>query len=142
VTAYLVLVAAWPLVWPSPDAAAPAEPCPAPRLVDAHAHEGTSPALSCDGAGGRPLDGALPLLLGGRIDLSRADAAALEVLPRVGPALAGAIVAERERAPFCALDDLERVRGIGPRTRAGLEAWLAPGRDPRCARLSETGSGP
>jgi hypothetical protein len=95
-----------------------------------------------DGAGGRELDGALPLLFGGRIDLARADAAALEVLPRVGPALAAAIVAERERVPFCRLDDLERVRGIGPRTRAGLESWLEPGRDPRCARLSDRGGGP
>jgi competence protein ComEA len=150
VTAFLVLVAAWPFGGPSPDAAARAEACPAPRVLDSHARAGASPAVACDGAGGRELDGAggreldgaLPLLFGGRIDLARADAAALEVLPRVGPALAAAIVAERERVPFCRLDDLERVRGIGPRTRAGLESWLEPGRDPRCARLSDRGGGP
>jgi competence protein ComEA len=142
VTAALLLVAAWPLVGSSPDAAGPPEPCPAPRVLDSHARAGASPTVACDGAGGRELDGALPLLFGGRVDLSRADAAALEVLPRVGPALADAIVAERERAPFCTLDDLERVPGIGPRTRAGLEAWLEPGGDPRCVRLSEPGRGP
>jgi competence protein ComEA len=150
VTAFLVLVAAWPFGGPSPDAAARAEACPAPRVLDSHARAGASPAVACDGAGGRELDGAggreldgaLPLLFGGRIDLARADAAALEVLPRVGPALAAAIVAERERVPFCRLDDLERVRGIGPRTRVGLESWLEPGRDPRCARLSDRGGGP
>jgi hypothetical protein len=148
VTAFLVLVAAWPFEGPSLDARA--EACPAPCVLDSHARAGASPAVACDGAGGRELDGAggreldgaLPLLFGGRIDLARADAAALEVLPRVGPALAAAIVAERERVPFCRLDDLERVRGIGPRTRAGLESWLEPGRDPRCARLSDRGGGP
>jgi len=75
-------------------------------------------------------------------DRVRDVTAALDVLPGVGPALAGAIVAERERAPFCALADLERVRGIGPRTRAGLEAWLELGIDARCARLSDRGWGP
>jgi len=142
VTALLVLVAAWPGAGSAPGAAPPGETCPAPRVLDSHAREGASPAVACDGAGGRELDGALPLLFGRRIDLARADAAALEVLPRVGPALAAAIIAERERAPFCRLDDLERVRGIGPRTRAGLEAWLELGIDARCARLSDRGWGP
>jgi competence protein ComEA len=135
-TALLLAWAAWPV--PAPREA----PCAAPRRIDTPAREGALPAVACAGAGGRALGGALPLLFGGRIDLARADAAALEVLPRVGPALAAAIVAERERAPFCALADLERVRGVGPRTRAGLAAWLEPGRDPRCARLSRAGRGP
>jgi competence protein ComEA len=110
--------------------------------VEAPGREGAVAALACAGAAGPPPEGALPLLFGGRIDLARADAAALEVLPRIGPALAAAIVAERERAPLCALADLARVRGVGPRTRAGLAAWLAPGDDPRCAELSRAGRGP
>jgi hypothetical protein len=142
VTAFLVLAAAWPFAGPSRDAAGHAGPCPAPRVLDSHAREGEGPAVACGGAGGRAPDGALPLLFGGRIDLAHADAAALEVLPRVGPALAAAIVAERGRAPFCALEELERVRGIGPRTRAGLASWLEPGRDARCARLSGAERGP
>jgi competence protein ComEA len=111
-------------------------------VLEPQPREGAGPAVLCAGAGGSELVGALPLLFGGRIDLARADAAALEVLPRVGPTLAAAIVAERERAPFCALADLERVRGVGPRTRASLESWLEPGSDPRCAELSAPEPGP
>lgn len=55
------------------------------------------------------------------IDLNRATAAELEGLPGVGPAIAAEIVADRERnGPFAAVDDLLRVRGIGPAKLAGL----------------------
>jgi competence protein ComEA len=47
----------------------------------------------------------------GRIDLNTADAATLQTLPGVGPATAAAIIQER---PFKSVDELERVRGIGP----------------------------
>jgi len=51
------------------------------------------------------------------IDVNTADAAELELLPRVGPALAQRIIAHREaHGPFRTLHDLERVKGIGPRT--------------------------
>ena len=53
----------------------------------------------------------------GPIDLNRASAAELEALPRVGPALARRIVDDREaNGPFRSIDELDRVRGIGPRT--------------------------
>lgn len=56
----------------------------------------------------------------GPVDVNRATAVELDVLPGVGPATAAAIVAERERnGPFLAVDELSRVRGIGP---AKLEA--------------------
>jgi competence protein ComEA len=49
------------------------------------------------------------------VDVNRATAAELDVLPGVGPATAAAIVTERERnGPFVSVDDLERVPGIGP----------------------------
>ncbi len=52
-----------------------------------------------------------------RLDLNRTDAASLEALPRLGPALASRIVADREaNGPFLSLDDLRRVPGIGERT--------------------------
>jgi len=54
------------------------------------------------------------------IDLNRADARTLEVLPRIGPARAAAIVEARREAPFASLEDLGRIRGIGPATLAGL----------------------
>lgn len=53
----------------------------------------------------------------GPLDLNRADAAALEALPRIGPALARRIVEDRaENGPFVSVEDLARVRGIGPAT--------------------------
>ena len=76
-------------------------------------------------------------LLDGRpIDLNRATADELQLLPRIGPALAARIVEERERGgPFRSVEDLARVRGIGPRTIeriAPLATALAP----------DAGSGP
>lgn len=51
------------------------------------------------------------------IDLNSATPAELELLPRIGPALAGRIVQDREtNGPFKSLDDLQRVKGIGPIT--------------------------
>ena len=50
-----------------------------------------------------------------RVALNVADSAALTGLPGIGPALARAILAYRERhGPFAELKDLERVPGIGP----------------------------
>lgn len=52
---------------------------------------------------------------GGPIDLNAATADQLEELPGIGPTLAAAIVSERERmGGFRSVDDLQRVRGIGP----------------------------
>lgn len=57
----------------------------------------------------------------GRIDLNRADAAALDELPRVGPALAARIVQWREaNGRFRSVDDLLAVTGIGEATLEGL----------------------
>lgn len=51
-----------------------------------------------------------------RLNPNRASKPELELLPGVGPALADRIIAERARAPFARLEDLGRVRGIGPKT--------------------------
>ncbi len=56
-----------------------------------------------------------------RLDLNSAEPAQLERLPRVGPVLAARIVAAR---PFTQVDDLLRVRGIGPLTLASLRPRL------------------
>jgi len=60
------------------------------------------------------------LLFGGRLDLNRASARSLQALPGIGPARADAIVAERCRAPFVRVGDVERVPGIGPTLRARM----------------------
>lgn len=72
------------------------------------------PAVPLDpaapGSGAGTADGAPS----GPIDVNTAGEAELETLPGIGPTLAAAIVAERERnGPFRSVDDLERVRGIG-----------------------------
>lgn len=57
----------------------------------------------------------------GRIDLNTADAAALETLPRIGPALASRIIAWRDdHGRFTSVDDLLAVSGIGEKMLAGL----------------------
>lgn len=56
-----------------------------------------------------------PLAEGERIDVNRASARELARLPRVGLALAGRIVADRDsNGPFGSLEDLDRVSGVGP----------------------------
>ena len=55
------------------------------------------------------------------VDLDTADSAALERLPRIGPALASRIVSDRlQHGAFGSLVALQRVRGIGPKLAAGL----------------------
>ena len=49
------------------------------------------------------------------IDVNAATAEQLEALPRVGPALAKRIIDDRNaNGPFGSLEDLQRVKGIGP----------------------------
>lgn len=63
---------------------------------------------------------------GVRIDLNSASAIELETLPRIGPALAGRIVAHRSaNGPFATVDHLVGVKGIGPRTLERLRPYVA-----------------
>jgi competence ComEA-like helix-hairpin-helix protein len=70
----------------------------------------------------------------GRVDLNRAKAEELESLPRIGPTLAARIIEDRERrGPFASVEELARVRGIGPATVAKLRSEAdahPPGDDP------------
>ncbi len=62
---------------------------------------------------------------GCRIDPSTASRAELAMLPGVGPSLARAIILERTAGgPFRSIDDLTRVKGIGPARLAALRPWL------------------
>ena len=74
-----------------------------------------------------PTVGAAPLAPGAappgddRIDLNTADQAALETLPRIGPAIAERIISWRdENGLFRSVDDLLAVPGIGEKLLAGL----------------------
>ncbi len=65
------------------------------------------------------------------IDVNRADAARLGLLPGLGPRLAERIVADRAaRGRFDSLDDLDRVPGIGPRTIERLRPFATAGPPP------------
>jgi len=67
----------------------------------------------------RPLEG------GERIAVNRAEEVELDRLPRVGPALARAIVEERERGGrFSGPADLTRVKGVGEATATRLSPHL------------------
>ncbi len=75
-----------------PAAAAPAAHAPRSRAA------GPKPALTA------------------RLNVNTATAAELELLPGIGPALAGRIVQDRQaNGPFKSVDDLDRVKGIGPK---------------------------
>jgi competence protein ComEA len=57
----------------------------------------------------------------GRVNLNTADAAALDTLPRIGPAMAARIVAWREQnGRFTSVDDLLAVPGIGDKMLESL----------------------
>lgn len=64
-----------------------------------------------------------PPVPAGPVDLDVADAAAIEALPGIGPALARRIVEDRAaHGSFGSAAALERVRGVGPK----LVARVAP----------------
>ncbi len=57
-----------------------------------------------------------------KVNLNTADAAALEALPGIGPALAGRIISHRsEHGPFATVEDVTDVPGIGPAMLARLK---------------------
>ena len=63
----------------------------------------------------------------GTIHLNTADVAALDTLPRIGPALAQRIIDWREaNGPFTSVDQLLEVAGIGDAVFSGLADKVAP----------------
>jgi competence protein ComEA len=66
------------------------------------------------------------------VDLDRADSATLERLPRIGPALAARIVADRlAKGPFGSLAGFQRVRGVGPKMAQALASRVTFSGTPR-----------
>lgn len=62
------------------------------------------------------------------IDLNTAGTDELSLLPGVGPSLAARIVEDRmSRGPFRAIDDLDRVRGVGPALLRGVRPFARAG---------------
>jgi competence protein ComEA len=81
-------------------------------MGDAGAHPGGAEATDPPSGSGKRPRKERPT---GPIDLNRADAATLTLLPGVGPKLAERIVQDRsENGPYRTLADLDRVKGVGP----------------------------
>jgi competence protein ComEA len=64
----------------------------------------------------------------GRVDLNTADAATLDTLPRIGPAMAQRIIDWREaNGPITSVDELLAVSGIGSKTVEALRSLVVQG---------------
>lgn len=63
----------------------------------------------------------------GRVDLNTADVAALDTLPRIGPAMAQRIIDWREaNGPLKSVDDLLAISGFGAKTVDALRPLVVP----------------
>jgi len=90
-----------------------------PPAIDPSAVSG-SPDPAAGDASGAGADPSAP------VNVNTATETELEDLPGIGPTLAAAIVAERERnGPFRSADDLTRVHGIGAGRLAQLRDFVA-----------------
>lgn len=71
------------------------------------------------------------LSAGGHIDINLADAALLETLPGIGPAIAQRIIEYREMSgPFESVEGFLEVRGIGPVTFEKIKDLIIIGEIP------------
>ncbi len=85
--------------------------------------------LARGGVSGRliEIDRASPHSVRFQVDINEADWPELTVLPRIGETLARRIVESRDaEGPFADLDQLQRVRGIGPKTLEQIRPYLRP----------------
>ena len=73
------------------------------------------------------IDAAEPLRATFQTDINSADWTELMQLPEIGEVLAKGIVESREQnGRFTSHDDLDRVRGIGPKTLEKIRPYLRP----------------
>lgn len=79
-------------------------------------------AVSFDAPRPAPTDAPAPTTT---LDINTATAQQLQLLPRIGPALAQRIVNDRERhGRYRSIGQLDRVVGIGPRTIERLRPYI------------------
>jgi competence protein ComEA len=98
-----------------------AKPTPAPPIVTAHAPAGASQSVGSGryGASGGGRAAPAPVML------NQASVDALDSLPGIGRKRAEDIVAfRRQHGPFRRIDDLRRIRGVGPKMLAKLRPYL------------------
>ena len=105
--------------WQESQAGASPKACAKPSQQDG--------MLLCDGTGA-PLRGQA-WLVGSTLDVNRASRQNLEALPKIGPAIAEAIIAFRDsRGGFQSLEELREVSGIGNKTYLRIRPYLHVGR--------------
>ena len=64
------------------------------------------------------------------ININEASAGELQRLPRIGPTLSERILEERGKGRFRSVEELRRVKGIGPKTLDNLRPFITVGNDP------------
>lgn len=62
-----------------------------------------------------------------KVDLNRSPADSLELLPGIGPTLAGRIVHYRDSVRFEAVEDIMKVNGIGYKTFKIIQSYIEVG---------------
>lgn len=120
--------------------AAPVAACATP--FELAAEDGFTRVVGCGAGTGPPLRGPARLLFGQKLDLNCADPLAFEALPGIGPARAAAIARARRERPFARVEELVRVRGIGPATLRAVSPRLEVGAACRDARRVGSLPGP
>ena len=110
-------------------------PRPAPPRACEPEGRGTPPAhwIGCRADPGPPraLSGRELVLLGRPLDLNAAAAEDLAAVPGISPRLAEGVVEDRlRRGRFGRVEDLLRVRGIGPARLAQARPFLSVGPEP------------
>lgn len=94
---------------------------PAPRVMARSPSAGAGDAAASAGQAAEVIDVVEDEAYAQRINVNTAGSAELQLLPGIGPALAERIMQDREaNGPYASVDDLMRVKGIGPRTVARL----------------------
>jgi competence protein ComEA len=88
---------------------------------------GTPNRMAKPPMGNKPAQSKKASELAGPIDVNRASAEELQRLPGIGPALSDRMIAMRQKSPFKKVEDLRRVRGIGPKTLENLRPFVVVG---------------
>ena len=101
------------------------------RLVLSITLLGVILTLALDRAKGRDADRLDGVTNDYRIDVNRADAHLLELLPGVGPSIAENLIYQRETSgPFFQPEDLQGVLRIGPVLSERMSPWIEFGAGP------------
>jgi len=109
------------LRWPS---STPTLDC-GPEKVRVAKTDGVNVVRCVEGvADSLPPEGGKLLTVGGRLNLNRASADELTLVPGVGPLLAQALVKARDQSgAFRTWDEVLNVRGVGPTKLKSLQRW-------------------